>query len=72
LLDGEGPKAITEEQRIEDRNHIEALVPRIYELISKLPFLSTTQAKEFFLKPPFSHIFYFHIKKRLDNKYYFT
>lgn len=36
-LDGEGLKAITEAARIEDRNHFEALVPRIYELGGKLP-----------------------------------
>ncbi len=36
-LDGEGLKAMTEDARIEDRNHFEALVPRIYELGGKLP-----------------------------------
>ena len=36
-LDGEGLKAITEDARIEDRNHFEALVPRIYELGGALP-----------------------------------
>jgi ferritin-like protein len=36
-LQGEGLKAITEDARIEDRNHFEALVPRIYELGGKLP-----------------------------------
>jgi len=36
-LEGEGLKAITEAARIEDRNHFEALVPRIYELGGKLP-----------------------------------
>jgi ferritin-like protein len=36
-LDGEGLKEITEEARIEDRNHFEALVPRIYELGGELP-----------------------------------
>ena len=36
-LDGEGLKAITEDARIEDRNHFEALIPRIYELGGKLP-----------------------------------
>ncbi|MFP4171074.1 MAG: DNA protection during starvation protein [Methanomassiliicoccales archaeon] len=36
-LDGEGVKAIAEDARIEDRNHFEALVPRIYELGGKLP-----------------------------------
>jgi ferritin-like protein len=30
--DGEGLKEIIEDARIEDRNHFEALVPRIYEL----------------------------------------
>jgi len=34
---GEGLKAIAEDARIEDRNHFEALVPRIYELGGKLP-----------------------------------
>ncbi len=36
-LEGEGLKEITEDARIEDRNHFEALVPRIYELGGKLP-----------------------------------
>src|SRR5205807_9418570 len=36
-LDGEGLKEITEDARIEDRNHFEALVPRIYELGGELP-----------------------------------
>jgi ferritin-like protein len=36
-LEGEGIKAIAETARIEDRNHFEALVPRIYELGGKLP-----------------------------------
>jgi ferritin-like protein len=36
-LQGEGLKQITEDARIEDRNHFEALVPRIYELGGKLP-----------------------------------
>ena len=36
-LDGEGLKKIIEDARIEDRNHFEALVPRIYELGGKLP-----------------------------------
>lgn len=36
-LEGEGLKEITEVARIEDRNHFEALVPRIYELGGKLP-----------------------------------
>jgi ferritin-like protein len=31
-FDGEGLKAVAEDARIEDRNHFEALVPRIYEL----------------------------------------
>ena len=31
-FDGEGLKEIIEDARIEDRNHFEALVPRIYEL----------------------------------------
>jgi ferritin-like protein len=35
--DGEGLKEIAEDARIEDRNHFEALVPRIYELSGKLP-----------------------------------
>ncbi|MCH8171487.1 MAG: DNA protection protein DPS, partial [Bacteroidetes bacterium] len=34
-LEGEGLKAITEDARIEDFNHFEALVPRIYELGGK-------------------------------------
>jgi len=36
-LEGEGMKEIVEDARIEDRNHFEALVPRIYELGGKLP-----------------------------------
>ena len=36
-LQGEGIKQIAEDARIEDRNHVEALVPRIYELGGKLP-----------------------------------
>ena len=35
--EGEGMKEIIEDARIEDRNHFEALVPRIYELGGKLP-----------------------------------
>ena len=36
-LEGEGIKEIAEVARIEDRNHFEALIPRIYELGGKLP-----------------------------------
>lgn len=36
-LEGEGVKEIAETARIEDRNHFEALVPRIYELGGTLP-----------------------------------
>jgi ferritin-like protein len=36
-LEGEGIKQLAETARIEDRNHFEALVPRIYELGGKLP-----------------------------------
>ena len=36
-LDGEGIKEIAETARVEDRNHFEAIVPRIYELGGKLP-----------------------------------
>jgi ferritin-like protein len=36
-LEGEGIKEIAETARIEDRNHFEALIPRIYELDGKLP-----------------------------------
>ncbi|MBN1431823.1 MAG: DNA protection protein DPS [Methanomicrobiaceae archaeon] len=36
-LKGEGIKEIAETARVEDRNHFEALVPRIYELGGKLP-----------------------------------
>jgi ferritin-like protein len=36
-LDGEGIKEIAEVARIEDRNHFEALIPRIYELGGSLP-----------------------------------
>ena len=36
-LEGEGIKEIAETARIEDRNHFEALMPRIYELGGTLP-----------------------------------
>lgn len=36
-LEGEGMKEVIEDARIEDRNHFEALLPRIYELGGKLP-----------------------------------
>jgi ferritin-like protein len=36
-LEGEGIKEIAEVARIEDRNHFEALTPRIYELGGQLP-----------------------------------
>ena len=36
-MEGEVVKEIAEVARIEDRNHFEALVPRIYELGGKLP-----------------------------------
>lgn len=36
-FDGEGLKEIVEDARIEDRNHFEALVPRIYELGGDIP-----------------------------------
>ncbi len=36
-LSGEGVKEIAETARIEDRNHFEALMPRIYELGGRLP-----------------------------------
>jgi ferritin-like protein len=36
-IEGESVKQIAEDARIEDRNHFEALVPRIYELGGKLP-----------------------------------
>jgi len=36
-MEGEGVKEIAESARIEDRNHFEALVPRIYELGGELP-----------------------------------
>src|SRR5213083_1153802 len=36
-MEGEGLKEIIEDARIEDRNHFEALVPRIYELGGHLP-----------------------------------
>src|SRR4030043_258001 len=36
-LDGETLKEIAEVARVEDRNHFEALFPRIYELGGKLP-----------------------------------
>jgi ferritin-like protein len=35
--DGEAIKEVIEDARLEDRNHFEALVPRIYELGGKLP-----------------------------------
>lgn len=36
-LEGEGIKEIAETARVEDRNHFEALMPRIYELGGRLP-----------------------------------
>src|SRR5258708_18021933 len=36
-FEGEGLKEIIEDARIEDRNHFEALTPRIYELGWSLP-----------------------------------
>jgi len=36
-LEGEGLKVIAEDARLEDRNHFEALIPRIYGLGGKLP-----------------------------------
>lgn len=36
-LEGEGVKEIAETARIEDRNHFEAFLPRIYELGGKIP-----------------------------------
>ncbi len=36
-FEGEGLKEIIEDARIEDRNHFEALMPRIYELGGALP-----------------------------------
>ncbi len=36
-LEGENLKEIAEDARIEDRNHFEALVPRIYELGGEIP-----------------------------------
>lgn len=36
-MEGETLKEIAEDARIEDRNHFEALVPRIYELGGELP-----------------------------------
>jgi len=36
-LEGEGLKEIIEDARLEDRNHFEALVPRIYELGGEIP-----------------------------------
>jgi ferritin-like protein len=36
-MEGEGLKEIIEDARIEDRNHFEALTPRIYELGGELP-----------------------------------
>lgn len=36
-FEGEGLKEIIEDARLEDRNHFEALVPRIYELNGEIP-----------------------------------
>lgn len=36
-LEGEGIKEIVEDARIEDRNHFEAMTPRLYELGGSLP-----------------------------------
>src|SRR5215211_1069628 len=36
-MEGEGLKEIIEDARLEDRNHFETLVPRIYELGGEIP-----------------------------------
>jgi len=36
-MEGEAVKEVVEDARIEDRNHFEALIPRIYELGGRLP-----------------------------------
>jgi ferritin-like protein len=36
-IEAEGLKGIVEAARVEDRNHFEALIPRIYELGGTLP-----------------------------------
>src|SRR5258708_30268547 len=36
-MEGEGLKEIIEDARVEDRNHLEALVPRIYQLGGEVP-----------------------------------
>jgi ferritin-like protein len=36
-FEGEGLKEIIEDARLEDRNHFEALIPRIYELGGEIP-----------------------------------
>ncbi len=36
-IEGEGLKEVIEDARLEDRNHFEVLVPRIYELGGELP-----------------------------------
>jgi ferritin-like protein len=36
-MEGEGLKEIIEDARLEDRNHFEALIPRIYELGGEIP-----------------------------------
>jgi ferritin-like protein len=36
-MEGEGLKEIIEDARLEDRNHFEALIPRIYELGGSIP-----------------------------------
>jgi len=45
-FEGEGLKEIIEDARIEDRNHFEALTPRIYELGGALPRDITDFAKD--------------------------
>ena len=45
-LDGEGIKEIVEDARIEDRNHFEAMVPRLYELGGSLPYIEILPLKQ--------------------------
>ena len=62
-LEGEGIKEIAEVARIEDRNHFEALVPRIYELDGKLP----QNLKDFFPSRKKLRIHYYSLRIVLVN-----
>jgi ferritin-like protein len=59
-MEGEGLKEIIEDARLEDRNHFEALVPRIYELGGEIPrdirdFANMAACPDAYLPDAFRH-----------------